>query len=284
MCSKKEKLQIATYLIMNSPPGEVHQVLHDVKKVLKDERLLNSRAINKVLNEYNIKMMTSAQNPKDGSMCITSQYGLVSDDTFMDPKSGTVLKFDNEHETWTVVSEKKQTLPSDIVDQRVAIQKAMDFYADQHYRENCCVPLVYATKDGKITVCMTVRKKSLTNFWAGSWRAVYTFNVKKSGMTAMTSAINIVTHYFEDGNIQLHSSSSQEAKINVGNPNDTASFVAETIKKIENELHEGLESMYVDVHMATFRKLRRFLPYNRQPMNWDLAVHLINQDLDKPRY
>lgn len=34
-----DKLSIATYFIMNSPPGEVRDVLRDVKIVVKDKKI-----------------------------------------------------------------------------------------------------------------------------------------------------------------------------------------------------------------------------------------------------
>jgi len=274
MASAEDKLNIATYFIMNSPPGEVREVLHDVGKVIKDKHVLDDKAKLDMLRKYNIKMLTSAPNQSDGTYCLTSEYGLVSDDTFMDPRSGKTLKFDHKKESWTVVGEQKQ----DANDQQVAIQKAMDEYAEQHYPGNKCVPLVYAAKDGTITICVSVRDTNLTNFWTGGWKAVYSL---KDG--TMTAAIDVTVHYFEDGNVQLHSSSNQTAKIKAGSPEETASMVAATIKNIENDVHESLESMYADMHLEIFKSFRRFLPSTRQPMNWDAGIHLVNEDLQEAR-
>lgn len=31
--------------------------------------------------------------------------------------------------------------------------------------------------------------------------------------------------------------------------------------------------MYVDMHRATFKQMRRFLPITKQPMNWNTYAH-----------
>lgn len=273
-----DKLSIATYFIMNSPPGEVRDVLRDVKIVVKDKKLLEPNTVSKILNDYNIKMLTPVKK-EDGNFCITSTYGNVSGDQFVDPNSGAVLKFDSNKEKWASVSEKKEDLGSGIVDQRAKIQEVMNDYAEQHFKDNKGAPVVYANKDGVITICLSFRDLNLSNFWTGSWRGVYTLNVGSSGPTSLKGDIKATVHYYEDGNVQLHSSTNTESKVKVGSPEETASIVMETIKKIDHEFHEALEKMYLDMHRVTFKSLRRFLPCNRQRMNWNIAVHNVNENL-----
>jgi len=272
------KKNIAQYLIMNSPPGEIRDVIRDVKKVLRKDapKVLDNTTLMKIYKDYHIKMLTAAPNPKDETYCLTSQYGFVKDNEFVDPNTGTVLRFDYKKETWTAVSEKKLN-DSPVRD---AIQNEMDNYAEEHYLNNKCVPLVYAGDDKVITICLSARNLSLSNWWSGVWKAVYTVNVKSSGQTKLKGTINVIAHYFEDGNIQLHTNSDQEANVVVSNPKETASAVKLAIKKIEQEFHESLEKMYMDMYSTTFKTMRRFLPRNRQIMNWDLGIHLVNEEID----
>jgi len=47
------KLNIATYFIMSSPPGEVDDVLADVIKLVDDSSTVGDDTINAILSDYN---------------------------------------------------------------------------------------------------------------------------------------------------------------------------------------------------------------------------------------
>jgi len=277
MASNEEKLSIAKYFIMNSPPGEVNEVVKDVRKILKKKDILTSDALQAILKEYNVKMLTSSSIDCNTS-CLTSQYGNVSGHQYVDPKSGNVYKFDYERETWAKVDGGEQKVSSS--PHRAPVQAAMDDYAAQHYQDKCC-PLVYASDDNNITVCLSSRDLGLNNYWTGLWKAVYTINCGSKGSTMMKADIDIIVHYYEDGNVQLRSHYDEECKVIVGSPEETAANIREGIKKIESSLHEGLEKMYVDLHLSIFKSFRRFLPCTRQQMNWDLAIHNVNDGIAK---
>jgi len=259
---------------MGSPPGEVNEVVKDVRKILKNKEILTSDALQAILKEYNVKMLTTSSIDENTS-CLTSQYGNVSDDQYVDPKSGSVYKFDYERETWTKSGEGKVSSSP----HRAPVQAAITDYATQHYQSKCC-PLVYAD-DNNLTICISSRDLGLANYWTGLWKAVYTINCGSKGSSMMKAEIDIIVHYYEDGNVQLRSHYDEECKVVVGSPEETAANIREGIKKIEGCLHEGLERMYVDLHLSIFQSFRRFLPCTRQQMNWDLAIHNVNDDIAK---
>lgn len=93
--------------------------------------------------------------------------------------------------------------------------------------------------------------------------------------------VKINVHYFEDGNVQLHSDIKKKVKVDVGSEEDTAKAVASAISKIEDEYQTELEEMYVSMHTTTFKAMRRFLPLSRQTMNWNSAAHQLANEMGK---
>jgi len=107
------KLNIATYFIMNSPPGEVHDVVTDVTKLLNDPQTLNDGAISKIMRDYNNEQFFIANDP-EGVPLMVSAFGQVDSDSYLDPNTNRVLKFDQRKQKFTEVSEKKQVLDDSI--------------------------------------------------------------------------------------------------------------------------------------------------------------------------
>jgi len=80
-------------------------------------------------------------------------------------------------------------------------------------------------------------------------------------------------HYFEDGNVQLHTNYDKSQSITVGDAAETGTEISKALNKIESEFQSNLEEMYVNMHRTTFKSMRRFLPITRQPMTWSSAAH-----------
>lgn len=64
-------------------------------------------------------------------------------------------------------------------------------------------------KDGKLEVVMSGQSSNERNKWSGSWRSWWTVDV--AGKT-ISGKVRIVTHYYENGNMQLHSQKEFEPK------------------------------------------------------------------------
>jgi len=155
----------------------------------------------------------------------------------------------------------------------------MDAYTKANYSGGKCTPAVYATDDGKITVCISAKNVRLHAYWTGGWRSKYQFEVNKPGNVELTGSINIDVHYYEDGNVQLHTDHETTKKITISDAKETALLVHKTIDQIESDFQTNLEELYVNMHHSTFKNLRRFLPLSRQPMNWDANVHALAQEI-----
>lgn len=182
-------------------------------------------------------------------------------------------KFDHVRGEFTEESDKKQVLDDDVEEYRAAISKLLQAYVDSAYKNNKCTVAVYGSDNGQITICISAANVNLGNFWTGGWRSVFTINVSKKGKKSLKGGIKVNVHYFEAGNVQLHSKIEKSESVEIGDVESTAEAVAGAVAKIEQEYQTNLEEMYVNMHRTTFKGMRRFLPKTRKEMTWDLAAH-----------
>jgi capping protein alpha len=272
--SPAAKLNIANYFIMSSPTGEVHDVLLDVAKLVNDPSVLSDAAIRKIMREYNHDQLQPANTP-DGHMLVVSSHGFLGDDKYVDPSTGRVLKFDHRKLTWSAEGDEKKSLSESVNSYRSAIDKALHDYLSQQYKQGKCTVTVYGAEDGTITVCLSARNIHLAAFWSGGWRSVFSFNCKTKGTSDSKCNTKVSVHYFEDGNVQLHAAIEKNVKVNVADPESTASGLAKAIGRMESDYQAALEEMYVEMHDTTFKAMRRFLPITKQPMTWNVNAHSV---------
>jgi len=268
----EQKLNIATYFLMSSPTGEVDDVTADVVKLVDDNSTLSDSAINSILKDYNTENLVYAADPETGANVMVSAHGLVADDQFLDPNTGRVLKFDHRKRVFTEVTDKKQVLSDEVAKFRSAVQKSVEGYVAGQYKQSKVCTAVYGHDNGSLTICISAKNINLGNYWTGGWRSVYTISTA-AGAQELKGNVKVQVHYFEDGNVQLHSNFDKTASINVSNEDSTAKEIAKAISKIETEFQSNLEEMYVTMHSHTFKAMRRFLPISRQPMTWNSAAH-----------
>jgi len=79
--------------------------------------------------------------------------------------------------------------------------------------------------------------------------------------------------------VQLHTKFPSKATVAVSDEKKTGAAVAKAIKTLETDFQANLELMYIDMHSHTFKQMRRFLPVNKQPMNWNVAAHKMAGEL-----
>jgi len=271
--SASSKLNIATYFIMSSPPGEVDDVITDVVKLVSDTSAVSDDTINAILKDYNSEQLVWGPDLDEKTPIMVSAFGAVAGDEYVDANTGRVLKFDHRRRKFTEATDKKQTLPGPIAAYRAAVQKSVDTYLAGSYKAGKAVASVYGADSGVLTVCLSAKNVNLGNFWSGSWRSVYHINVSRTGAQELKGNIKVQVHYFEDGNVQLNTNYDRTATVTVGGNDETGREISKALNKIESDFQSNLEEMYVNMHRTTFKSMRRFLPLNRLPMTWSLAAH-----------
>jgi capping protein alpha len=270
----EQKLQIAQYFIMSSPTGELNDVVKDVGKLVQDPATLTDDVLTRIMKEYNHEQMAFAPVPgkTDGTVGMVSTYGLTADGKYYNPQLNLTLTFDHKQQKFTGSSEGKAVGDAAVNKYRASTQKALDGYIDNQYKAGKVCAAVFVA-DSRLVICVSAKNVHLGNFWTGGWRSCYTVDTKV-GSADLKGTIKVGVHYFEDGNVQLHSNIEQTAKINVtAKEDETGAAIVAAIAKIENDYHAHLEEMYVKMHTTTFKAMRRFYTYQREPMKWNVAAH-----------
>lgn len=238
------------------------EVVTDVRTLLPKESLINESAP-RTFREYNTEQMVQVDSPK-GHKVLISKYGEVSDGEYLDPKGGLVLFYD--HIKQQVTGSRaigSGELDSSVESMRSAFEKEAFNYINEHYPQGTTT--VYG-KEGKIIICISSARFNPKNFWNGRWRSVWTY----SNSGELVGHFKIVVHYYEDGNVQLNTNTTQTVNISAsGSPDAVAQTALKAIAKAEQQFQEALDSSYKSMGDTTFKALRRALPITRTRIDWN---------------
>ena len=93
MASTQERLQIAQHFLLSSPPGQFHEVLTDVRKLMKDGILTESleTGIARVYNCKNGKVVTAPS----GAKVALATAGEVDATHYVDSTTGSIFAIDH---------------------------------------------------------------------------------------------------------------------------------------------------------------------------------------------
>ena len=254
-------------------------VCTDVTKLVNDPSVLTPAALTSILREYNTEQMLPAVDLQ-GKPVLVTKHGQVGPDLYLDPNTQRVLKFDHSTRRFTEETDKKQQLSASIEQQRAALHAALTQYVSEAFKRDKAVLAVYGADDGSVTADISARNVNLANYWTGSWRSSYTLTLNGSS-SELKGTVTVAVHYFEDGNVQLHSSQQLAQSITVDGAEAVAKRVAEVVGKFESEYQSALEEMYVNMHRTTFKAMRRLLPVNRQKFVWNAASHSLATEMNK---
>jgi len=259
--SNEEIVDIANNFLLSSPPGEFMGVVTDVRALLPNESLINESAP-RTFREYNTEQMVQVDSPKGHKVLIT-KYGEVADGEYIDPKGGVVLMYD--HIKQEVTGNRPiggGDLEKDVESVRSAFEKEAFNYVGEHYPHGTTT--VYG-KDGKVIVCISSARFNPHNFWNGRWRSVWTYHNGE-----LVGHFKIVVHYYEDGNVQLNTDTTQTLNIpSSGGADAIAQAALKSISKAEQSFQESLDSSYRSMGDTTFKALRRALPITRTRIDWN---------------
>eukprot|EP00126_Sphaerothecum_destruens_P008204 Sdes_comp20125_c0_seq2m13179 len=97
----------------------------------------------------------------------------------------------------------------------------------------------------------------------------------------MEGWMKVDVHYYEDGNVQLGSSSKrQEASFSSGNPEEIARDFVGLLEKAESEYQKEISESFTLLSDNIFRSLRRQLPVTRTKLDWSKILNYkVGQEL-----
>jgi hypothetical protein len=114
----------------------------------------------------------------------------------------------------------------------------------------------------------------------GRWRSTYTLSSPSA--TQVEGDVNVLIHYFEEGNVQLNSSKSEQLSIS-GDSSEEArgKAIVKAIEGFESKYQEELYNTCNELGDGAFKSLRRLLPMTKQKMDWDRVSLGVYHDKEK---
>jgi len=259
--TEEEQIEIVNNFLLNSPPGEFMEVVTDVRALLSNESIINESAPT-TFRQYNTEQMIQVESPGNSHKVLITKYGEVSEGEYLDPKGNQVISYDHIKQEVTGRKNISDEIDSSLEPLRSAFEKAAFDYVSQHYPHGTTT--VYG-KDGQIIVCISSARFNPQNFWNGRWRSVWTFSNGE-----LVGQFKIVVHYYEDGNVQLNTNTTQKTTLSeTGAPDVVASAAIKAISKIEQQYQSALDSSYATMGDTTFKALRRALPITKTKIDWN---------------
>jgi len=260
----EEKLAIATHFLLSSPPGEMKEVLGDVKVVLNPPTLLTDGVLKGIFRKYNTQNFEVVD--AEGTPVVLSEFGELDAKHYVTGK-GEVFSVDHVAQKATKATDGPSFSPGPMEATRDALQKAMEEYAATQFSDGSANVAVYE-KGNEFVVVLSGSKANLRNYWSGKWRSEW--HVDHKGKTAK-GKVRIVIHYFEDGNVQLDQNKDIDKAAITAKGSDDKAF-AEGVKDFiagqESAIQDTLEEMYQNMSVETFKDMRRILPIAKTKMDW----------------
>ncbi|KAF9242564.1 F-actin-capping protein subunit alpha [Melanogaster broomeanus] len=275
MSELDEHLEAAASFVLQSPPGEINDVLNDVRVIVNDDVTLQD-GILPALRDYNLAQFIVVDVPGTGHQTIVSDVARkLSEDEdeerFLDPRSQTSFKFD--HLRLEASDSRPEEPNSEVEPLRAALETSALAYLAAHYPDG--VAAVFAVQPPiNFIVQIVSNKYNPSNFWSGRWRSHYEIDFDESKTIQGKVLVNV--HYYEQGNVQLETSHDFSISIPpmVANasPNTAASKIFALIEAEETRLQTSLNESYHEMSEKAFKGLRRALPLTRQKIDWDKVL------------
>ncbi|KAI0338904.1 F-actin capping protein, alpha subunit [Trametopsis cervina] len=276
----EERIQAASKFLLQSPPGEINDVLNDVRNIISDDESLQAGVL-PALREYNLQQFITATVPGRQHQCIVSEASRVppgtegeeedSEDRFWDPRSRTSFKFD--HLTLDAKDPQPYEPEAESEPFRTALETSTLSYLSAHFHSG--VGSVFPThgKPNRFVVQLVTNKYNPSNFWSGRWRSEYIVDLEAR---TLEGKILVNVHYYEQGNVQLATSHTISLDLPSGispsNESAAASKILALIDAEETKYQTSLNESYQEMGDNLFKGLRRALPMTRAKLDWDKVL------------
>jgi len=273
-----DRIQAVSKFLLESPPGEINDVLNDVRNIIADDDSLQ-QGIAPALREYNLAQFVTVDVPGTSHQSIISKIALVSNSSddentserFLDPRSNTTFTFDHLS---LEASDPQPYEPNDASEPfRAALEASVHTYLSSHFPDGTASVFLSPNNPTVFILQIIANKYNPSNFWSGRWRSEYEVNLESR---LMQGKITVNVHYYEQGNVQLAGnhevSLSLPPTILQSSPTPSAAKVLALIQCEEGEYQTSLTETYQGMSEKTYKSLRRALPMTRSKMDWDKVL------------
>ncbi|CAD5117296.1 DgyrCDS6083 [Dimorphilus gyrociliatus] len=268
--SSNEKGKAAGDLVSLAPPGELMEVMNDIRNMIGNDSLVKNHIV-KAAFVYSMDQYIPCKLENCDEQCLITQYARIGD-RFYDPRSKQSFVFD------ALKSEARDFQPYDDYDRnaepwRQALEKEYENIRNNHYSGIGSFSVYGSTVEGKIKVaaCLESHRYSPKNYWNGRWRTVWSMEIDND-ICLVHGQLKVQVHYFEDGNVQLVTTKEFEDKIKATTPEETAKALCNLVVEAETKYQTALSENYKTMGETTFKALRRQLPVTRTKIEWEKIV------------
>ncbi|CAE6348201.1 unnamed protein product [Rhizoctonia solani] len=260
-----QRLSSAATFILQSPPGEINDVISDLRTIVDDDDALQE-GIQPSLEKYNQEQFVCVNVPDQEHQVIVSSAGLIPESgRFLDPRSKTSFVFDH----LTLAASEPEPVETDAESEpfRSALEENALKYLADYFQEG--VTSVFALNPNTYVIQIVANKYNPQNFWSGRWRSEYTVDLDKG---EVLGKVFLNVHYYEQGNVQLQTVYTPTFSVPTGLTPSSAPKIIAIISEKEGEHEKALSDAYADLGEKSFKSLRRALPLTRQKLDWDKVL------------
>ncbi|MCJ1351059.1 MAG: F-actin-capping protein subunit alpha [Icmadophila ericetorum] len=267
----KENIAAVSAFVEGAPPGELSNIIADVKGLtLEGSKLLQSAS--PAFEKYNEDQFSVVKLPGAIQSVLVTSYNSLGAGRYYDVESKSSFAFD--HVTQKASAVQSYVLESQHTDLINSLLKSLSIYAQEHYTGPTYSIFPLPKDPSTLALVLVANKYSPSNFWNGRWRSVYLCN-PSSG--SLTGTIQVVVHYYEDGNVRLTTKKAVTVgSVGFGRAEEVVRKIGEEEKKYQGELNRGFEAL----SEGAFKGLRRQLPVTRQKVEWEkIGSYRLGQDI-----
>ncbi|KAF9021081.1 F-actin capping protein, alpha subunit [Hymenopellis radicata] len=271
----KERIDAAASFLLQSPPGEINDVLNDVRNIISDDESLQAGVL-PALREYNLAQFMTVDVPGTQHQAIVSEAARVPSaeagaERFLNPRSKTSYIFDH---LALEASEPQEVEPNvDSEPFRSALEQATLKYLNAHFHDGVTSTFSSTSSPNQFIIQVVANKYNPTNYWSGRWRSEYIVDLNEN---KVDGKILVNVHYYEQGNVQLSTTHTigltLPPAIVTSSPTTSASKILALIESEEGKYQASLADTYHEMGEKTFKGLRRALPMTRQKLDWDKVL------------
>ncbi|KAJ7794178.1 hypothetical protein B0H14DRAFT_3093833 [Mycena olivaceomarginata] len=172
------RIEAACSFLLQSPPGEINDVLNDVRNIISDDDSLHEGVL-PALKEYNLTQFMTVDVPGTDHQSIISDAGREASDS-------QPAEPDADSEPF-----------------RCATPKATLTYLEAHFHDGVASIFSVKQSTNQFVIQIVANKYNPSNYWAGRWRSEYTIDLNEHTVDGKVLA-NV--HYYEQGNVSSSAS------------------------------------------------------------------------------
>ncbi|KAK7469105.1 F-actin-capping protein subunit alpha [Stygiomarasmius scandens] len=269
------RIEAACSFILQSPPGEINDVLNDVRNIISDDETLEEGLL-PALKEYNLEQFITVDVPGTEHQSIISEAARLpasedGQERWIDPRSKTSFVFN--HLTLDASDPQPFEPDADAEEFRSALEKAALTYLLAHFHDGAASVFSKQGTQNQYILQIVANKYNPSNYWSGRWRSEYIIDLNEN---TVEGKILVNIHYYEQGNVQLSTkhkiSITLPSAVVTSPPSNAASKILALIETEEGKYQTSLNDTYHEMSEKTFKGLRRALPMTRQKLDWDKVL------------